>query len=258
MHDDLLDLPRSVVLALWARHVGAGAGPLEHAVRAVEGDDEPHEVEGAPGHDDGAPASLAALLADWSSGPRTVAAVLPAPGDPSGAPATVSTAALEAGECVLVETPRGASAAVPHVTPFGSTLEPGHLVTWRVVPVEPWSTVLVGRLGSPAEAELELREALRQATEALASLDVARWRPDAAEAIARLRGDSAPVWDLPEQLEPRRVRVLTLAARLRGIVTLATSDDGGAVNLWQADQRSTALREVDRAARRAMSAVTVG
>ena len=39
-------------------------------------------------------------------------------------------------------------------------------------------------------------------------------------------------------------------------VLLATADDGGAVNLWQADQRSTALREVDRAARRAMSAAT--
>ena len=32
--------------------------------------------------------------------------------------------------------------------------------------------------------------------------------------------------------------------------------DGVAISLWQADQRSTALREVDRAARRAMSAAT--
>ena len=50
--------------------------------------------------------------------------------------------------------------------------------------------------------------------------------------------------------------MLASAARLRAIVTLATADDGGAVNLWQADQRSTALREVDRAARRALSAAT--
>ncbi|MDT0164968.1 hypothetical protein Q9R32_05305 [Actinotalea sp. AC32] len=260
MHDDLLTLPRSVVLALWARHVGAGAAPLQHAVRCVEGDDEPHAVVGGtPGAATGAADdTLAALLAAWAAGPRTVAAVLPVPGDPAGAPASVSAAALDAGECVLVQTPDGAVAAVPEVTVFGSALEPGHLVTWHVRPVEPWSTALVGRVGSPAEAELELRHALGSATEALTSLDVARWRPDAAAAIARLRGDEAPRWDLPAELEPRRVRVLTLAARLRGIVALATSDDGGAVNLWQADQRSTALREVDRAARRAMSAVTVG
>ena len=49
------------------------------------------------------------------------------------------------------------------------------------------------------------------------------------------------------------LRVLSLAARLRAIVALVTADDGGAVNLWQADQRSTALREIDRSARRAMS-----
>ncbi|NKY40086.1 hypothetical protein HGA02_11250, partial [Cellulomonas septica] len=55
-------------------------------------------------------------------------------------------------------------------------------------------------------------------------------------------------------IDGRRVRVLASAARLRGIVALATQDDGGAVNLWQADQRSTALREVDRVARRAMAA----
>jgi len=48
--------------------------------------------------------------------------------------------------------------------------------------------------------------------------------------------------------------VLASAARLRAIVALATQDDGAAVNLWQADQRSTALREVDRMARRAMAA----
>ncbi|EYR62472.1 hypothetical protein N866_08240 [Actinotalea ferrariae CF5-4] len=255
--DDPLTLPRSVHLALWTRHVGAGAESLRRALDAVQGDDEPHDVVA----DDDSPVgdgTLGALLATWASGPRTAAAVLPVPGDPAGAPADASTAALAAGECVLVETPDGAFAAVPDVRAFGSALEPGHLVTWHVRRVRSWSTVLLGVLGTPAEAEQELRLALGQATEALTSLDVARWRPDAAAAIARLRGDTAPTWHLPAELDPRRVRVLTLAARLRGVVALATSDDGGAVNLWQADQRSTALREIDHAARRALSAVTVG
>ncbi|HEX5332865.1 MAG TPA: hypothetical protein VFW79_09480, partial [Cellulomonas sp.] len=105
--------------------------------------------------------------------------------------------------------------------------------------------------------ERDLRAALTQATRALAALDVARWRPDAAEAIAALRSDGDPGWRLPRGIDARRVRVLASAARLRAIVALATADDGGAVNLWQADQRSTALREVDRAARRAMSAATL-
>ncbi|WP_225754241.1 hypothetical protein [Actinotalea sp. Marseille-Q4924] len=258
MHDpdDPLTLPRSVHLALWTRYVGAGAESLRHALDAVQGDDEPHAVVA----DDDAPVgdgTLGSLVATWASGVRTAAAVLPVPGDPAGAPAGAGAAALEVGECVLVETPDGAFAAVPEVRAFGTDLEPGHLVTWHVRRVPPWSTALLGVLGTPAEAEQELRHALLQATDALTSLDVARWRPDAAAAIARLRGDTAPAWHLPPQLDARRVRVLTLAARLRGVVALATSDDGGAVNLWQADQRSTALREIDHAARRALSAVTV-
>jgi len=58
-------------------------------------------------------------------------------------------------------------------------------------------------------------------------------------------------------LDPRRSRVLALAARLRAVVEVATADDGGAVNLWQADQRSAALRHIERAARRAVCAATI-
>ncbi|WNB86822.1 hypothetical protein [Cellulomonas sp. ATA003] len=252
---DLLALPRSVLLALWAQDVGAGAGPLQQALAAVQGDDEPHAVrvgeDGTPGED-----GLAGLVAAWASGPREVAAVLPAPGDLAGVPAAVSTLAVDAGECVLVHSGTGSFAAVPVVEEFGSALEPGHLVTWEVRAVPEWRTRLLGSLGSLADAERELRLALISATEALASLDVARWRPDAAEAIAALRSEVGPGWPVPHTLDGRRLRVLASAARLRAIVTLATADDGGAVNLWQADQRSTALREVDRAARRAMSAAT--
>jgi hypothetical protein len=252
---DLLALPRSVLLALWVEGVGTGSGPLQRALAAVQGDDEPHTVTPP---DDATPTGegLGGLIGAWASGPRDVAAVLPAPGDLAGVPAKISTDAVAAGECVLVRTSAGSFAAVPEVETFGSVLEPGHLVRWDVTEVPDWRTVLLGSLGSLADAERGLRLALISATEALASLDVARWRPDAAEAIAALRSDTALQWPVPPDLDGRRVRVLALAARLRAIVTLATADDGGAVNLWQADQRSTALREVDRAARRAMSAAT--
>jgi hypothetical protein len=114
---------------------------------------------------------------------------------------------------------------------------------------------VAGALGSLADAERELRTSLVTATEALDSLDVARWRDDAADAIERVRSSSTSSWPVP-QLDGRRARVLQLATRLRAIVGLAVADDGGAVNLWQADQRSTALREVERTARHALSAAT--
>lgn len=253
--DRLLELPRSVLLALWLQGAGAGAGELRRAVRAVEGDDEPHVVTGA---DEVVPAggTLDELVAAWASGPRQAAALLPVPGDVSGLPPTVAEVAVDAGECVLVAVDGRCWAAVPDVTAFGSVYDTGHLVTWTVHGVPDWRPRLPGVVGTLSEAEQSLRDALRVATEALAGLDVARWRPDAAAAIATLRSDADPGWPLPTRLAPRAVRVLVEAVRLRAIVALATSDDGGAVNLWQADQRSAALRHIDAAARRAVGAAT--
>jgi hypothetical protein len=50
------------------------------------------------------------------------------------------------------------------------------------------------------------------------------------------------------------VRVLGTASRVRGIVALASVDDGGAVSGWEADRRSTLLRALDATARRALVA----
>lgn len=253
---DLLALPRSVLLALWLDGTGAGPDHLRRALRSIEDDDEPHAVEGAADlvADGG---TLADLLGHWAGRVRT-AALLPVPGDASGLPPDVADLAVEAGECVLVALGDRAWALVPDVVEFGSVLEIGHLVTWTVREVPDWRLRLPGVVGTLSEAEQALRRALVAATEALAGLDVARWRPDAASAIASLRSDTAPGWSLPAGLAPRALRVLASAVRLRAIVELATADDGGAINLWQADQRSAALREVDHAARRAVAAATAG
>ena len=68
--DGLLALPRSVLLALWLQ--GVGAGPVQRAVDAVQGQDEPHVVVGAP---DVVPdgGSLDQLIGAWAGGPRQAA-----------------------------------------------------------------------------------------------------------------------------------------------------------------------------------------
>lgn len=240
-----LVLPRSVVLALWL----ASRADAVAARDAVQDEDEPHTVVGADVPD------LHALLVGTTRPVAQVAAVLPVPGDPASAPREVTEAATTAGEAVLLRTGDGlCRALVPDVRRFGSALEFGHLVTWRVVPTGDWRPAVLAHLGSLSDAERELREGLATATEALVDLDVARWRPEAAAQIAAVRDAVLPASRLPAGIEGRRVRVLASAARLREIVALATQDHGGAVNLWQADQRSTALREVDRVARRALAA----
>lgn len=245
-------LPRSALLALWLRAVRLGDDGLARLLRAVQRDDEPHVVSGALGD-----LRLEDLAGAWAGDAREVVALAPVPGDVAGVPPEAAARATDAGECVVVTTSSGSWALVPEVTEFGSDLEPGHLVTWHVTSVGPWSTRVLGALGTLAEAERDLRTALLLATRALDELDVARWRDDAAGAIADLRAGGAPTWQLPATVPPRAVQVLTQAVRLRAIVDLATADDGGSVNLWQADQRSTALREVDRASRHAVGAATL-
>lgn len=246
-------LPRSALLALWLRAVRLGDDDgLARLLRAVQRDDEPHVASGALGD-----LRLEDLAGAWAGDAREVVALAPVPGDVTGVPPEAAARATDAGECVVVTTSSGSWALVPEVTEFGSDLEPGHLVTWHVTSVGPWSTRVLGTLGTLAEAERDLRTALLLATRALDELDVARWRDDAAGAIADLRAGGAPTWQLPATVPPRAVQVLTQAVRLRAIVDLATADDGGSVNLWQADQRSTALREVDRASRHAVGAATL-
>lgn len=252
----LLALPRSVYLAAWLPHVRGSVSVAELALLGVQGEDEPHTVRADDEPPAGLPGDALGLLRAWGVPGMSTAALIPAPGDGVGVPPEVSSAAVAAGECVLVETPAGHFAAVPEVTPFGSPVEPGYLVEWQVARVAPWTLGVLAAVGTLADAERDLRDALRTATEALDALDVARWRDDAVEALASLRAEP-DVTSLPRELEPRRGRVLALAARLRRIVELATADDGGAVNLWQADQRSAALRHVDHAARRAMCAATL-
>jgi len=262
----VLELPRSVRLAAWGTAVLGGQATLEAAVRAVTGDDEPHTV----GADDRVALAAGAGLADVLGrladlGTPGLRVVLPAPGDVAGlsGPPAFNVAALAAGECVLSEpVTQGWAAAlamplglVPQVTLFGSAWEPGALVEWRVHPVNPPRVTVVGTL---AEAERELREALIAATDTLARLDVARWRDDAADRVAAVREGTLPDRALPPSAPGRTARVLATAARVRAIVELAAEDDGAAVTGHEAQQRSAALRALDGVSRRALAAAVNG
>lgn len=245
-------MPRSAVLSLWSGPVLGGRSNAGALVRAVQGDDERHEVATSDA------VGLAALAAPGrlpelvqtlgAQGVRALRLVLPVPGDPSAlpGPSDVNQAAMEAGECVV--TVGGPPLAiVPEVYEFGSVYEPGHQVLWRVMdcsaPVSPLTTTV-------GEAERELREALTGTADVLNRLDVTSWRDDAAERIGSLRSSQVPT--LPASTPPRAVRVLDLAARVRSIVELAREDHGGSVTGWEASRRDDELRRLDAVSRRAL------
>jgi hypothetical protein len=260
----VLDLPRSVLLATWGTAVLTGGASVASAVAAVTGDDEAHEVTPPPGGRDttgwewsaGLAGLLEALRAEGIAGLRVV---LPAPGDALGlpGPADFNVAALEAGECVVAEPSSQGPwwGVVPTIIPFGSEYEPGTMVTWNVLPVASRRSVDTDGV---AEAERALRQAMRQVTEELVRLDVARWRQDAADRLAGLRKAMLPAGLLPPTTPPRCVQVLATAARVRAIVALACEDDGAAVSGHEAVRRAEALRGLDAVSRRAVAAAANG
>lgn len=233
------------------------------AVRAVTGDDEPHEVHAevevaavlglAP------KGGLLELLSALSRhGTLSMSVALPVPGEVIGLPGPpdFNTAALEAGECLLVgEGPGPAIGIVPEVTEFGSVFEPGAMVNWHAHAV---GRRRVRDLGSVVEADRELRTALTEATQELARLDIARWREDAADRVAAIRDGGLERGMLPPTTPRRCVRVLATAARVRAIVELASEDDGAAVTGHEAIRRAAALKGLAAVSRRAMVAAVNG
>ncbi|HYT09085.1 MAG TPA: hypothetical protein VEL73_00325 [Mycobacteriales bacterium] len=266
---------RSGVFAAWASAWLAGEAAYDDVVARVTGDDEPHRVIGAPlglrggdrsacrtDHDvvSVAPASLArqpgAGLASevplgWvlpvlrARSPDGVRAVLPVPGDPRGlpGPGQFTAAALAAGEAVLG---RGIG-LVPQVTEHGSEL--GSRTTCVL-----WTAYEVGEPApdpiTVAEAEHELTGATRDAASALTALDVASWRPEVADQLARVRRGVTP--DLPPGHDGRAVRLLAQADRLAAVLDLARADaPGSSVTGAEARAREDALRPLGSALRRA-------
>lgn len=221
-------LPMSAVLASWLDACRAGdAGPDELA-EAVRGDDPRHLVSGLG---EGGTLDLHELPA-WLDGPVSLA--LPVPGDPLGlgGPPELNAAALDAGEAVVAS----GVGLVP-------TLD-ARTVVWQAYRAErvPWV--------DERETAVGLRTALTEVTRRLVDLDVASWQPEIPDLLMNLR--HRPRLPLPPGYDARRVETVDRAVLCLDIVQLAREGHGGALSSYEMEQRSSALADLDRAARQAL------
>ncbi|QDI71876.1 hypothetical protein CD934_26675 [Streptomyces calvus] len=244
--------PRSGRLAAWGNALLAGLVSPDDAVLAIVGEDAVHRVEGLPG--ESAPVGLTLALGRLRAlGVSGLRVALPAPGHPLGlsGPPEFNARALEAEEAVVCH--GAAFGLVPEVREAGPEGDVHVEVVWRCLPVREAPPADVPSLG---EAERELAEALREATEVLTRLDVAGSGPVAEAAIDAYRARAERGREvLAPGYPPRAVRVLELAQRVRALVSLAGANGhGAAVSASEMVARVAALRPVERTARRAQVA----
>ncbi|MFF3496875.1 hypothetical protein ACFYWS_36685 [Streptomyces sp. NPDC002795] len=248
----MLTEPRSGRLAAWGNALLGGFVAPDDAALAIVGEDTSHRVAGLPGED--APVGLTLALGRLRAlGVGGLRVALPAPGHPLGlsGPPEFNARALEAEEAVVCH--GAALGLVPEVYEVGPEGDVHVQVMWHCLPVREAPPADVPSLG---EAERELAEALRDATEVLTRLDVAGSGPvsEAAVDAYRARAERGR-----EALAPgypgRAVRVLELAQRVGLLVSVAyESGHGGAVSASEMGARALALRPVERTARRALVA----
>jgi hypothetical protein len=244
--------PRSALLAAWGNAWLGGEASLGELIDRVAAHDDAHAVSGLAVDDLDLERAAARLRA---AGVTRLRVVLPAPGDPLGlpGPGPFTAAALDAGEGVVAVRPDGSGTGlVPTVTAHGSELD-GTVTTVR------WTASEVCYLGPYSgpflhEAEHDLRRGVVEVATALRELDVARWRPDLADALRDLRQQARAGLDddeLPGGHSVRAREVLVRARQLAGVVALAGQDSGGAVDTREVAAREAQLRELARLVRRA-------
>ena len=232
-------LPLSLRFAWWGTAWLRGLTSADDLLDAVRGEDAQHLVAHR-GHD--GTIELDGLLIGMgrarSAGATAVGLCLPVEGDPVGlgGPAEFNHAALESGEAVLL---LGTGTAwVPERT--------GRAVTWMPFPA---ARRQIDDLGASDRA---LRASVPTTADALARLDVARWRPEVADELLNLGHyhliDAPP--GTPEKCRDLASRALVAQT----IVDLALADDGGAVSASEMTARRDALVPLERTARRALVA----
>lgn len=235
-------LPEAARLAWWGTAWLRGLVAADLLADAVIGDDATHLVGSlhglglSPGeHAEGLLLGLGRLRVEGATG---LGAAFPAEGDPVGlgGPRAFNDAALDVGQAVVaVDATVG---LVPERV--------GAAVTWTAHRAERRQLPDVG------EADRTLRTALLESAQALADLDVGRWRPEVADRLMNLRHRS-PV-AAPPGVPARCVDLAARGLQATEIVDLALEDDGGAVSAAEIAARREALVPLARAGRRALVA----
>jgi hypothetical protein len=190
--------------------------------------DDTHLLEGG--------SALDLLARPRAAGASYAGLALPVDGDPLGlgGPRGFNEAALEAGQAIVA----GGVGLVPE--------ERGETVQWRVFEAS------ARQLPDVGEADRSLRESLIGAAGDLAALDVARWRPEAADALMNLH--HRPALEAPLGTPARCVDLAARGLQAWAIVDLALADDGGAISAYEIERRRGLLQPLGRAARRAIVA----
>ena len=219
-------LPHAATVAWWLTSWLRGHEQTDHVLDELTTDT--HLLEGG--------SALDLLVRARATGATHAGVALPVDGDPLGlgGPRAFNEAALEAGQAVVV----GGTGFVPR--------EQGETVQWTVHDAAPRQLPDVG------EADRGLRQALLTAAGDLADLDVARWRPEAADALMNLH--HRPALTAPTGTPPRCADLAARGLKAWTIVDLALLDDGGAVTAYEIGRRRELLAPLSAAARRAIVA----
>ena len=222
----MLALPHSAVLAWWLTAWLRGHEQTDHVLDVLATDTQ--LLAGG--------SALDLLTIARASGASYAGLALPVDGDPLGlgGPRDFNAAAMDAGQAVVA----GTLGLVPD--------EQGETVQWRPHDAAPRQLPDVG------EADRTLRETLLGAAGDLADLEVARWRPEAADALMNLH--HRPQVEAPLGTPPRCVDLAARGLQAWAIVDLALADDGGALSSYEVGQRRGLLQPLGRAARRAIVA----
>lgn len=241
---------RAALLVVWQRALLSGACSFDAAVAEISAGDESTTFSLGESTWDSAEA-----LGEWMDrGWGRASLALVEPGDPRGLPGAGpwSAAALLAGEAVVT---RGA-VLVPEISAHGNQIEGFTTITsWSIYERSDATGPLTMDVGL-SELDRVLRDMLNDAVSALAQIDVAKWSPELAEAIAdirtmRRRGDYFAT-ALPAVYTAQARELISRARIVLRIVEAATGQPESLLDAEEGRARSRALDGLRRAARDAI------
>lgn len=237
-----IEIPAAGRVAWWGTAFLRGLVSPDEYVDEVLADDTAHVFAAAAGSTSGPQSLLEATATVRRAGATALGAAFPAPGDPIGlaGPAPFSEAATDAGEAVValgVRTEPGVGWVPERV---------GHAVEWTAYDARRRMPLDLG------DADRTLRRVLLDAANELARLDVARWRPEVADALHDLRAGEPVV--APPGVPERAADLARRALHLQEVVELALASEGAAVSAGEIAARRAVLLPLGAAARHALTA----